>query len=89
MIGCVRNRFYDLVKYIFLVPIYWLAMSAAASKAVYEIITNPHYWSKTKHGLHLESVKATQQTIRVTGNKLVDKKLLSYPVELKSIITDL
>jgi hypothetical protein len=28
-------------------------MSAAAAVAVYQIIKKPHYWAKTKHGLHL------------------------------------
>ena len=53
MIGCVMRRYTDLVKYVFAVPFYWLGMSFAAWKALYEVFVKPHYWSKTIHGLHL------------------------------------
>lgn len=53
MIGAVKRGYFDLVKYSYLIPFYWIAMSLAAWVAVYRLITQPHYWSKTKHGLHL------------------------------------
>lgn len=53
MIGCAKRGYDDLVKYAFLVPLYWLGMSLAAWKALYEIVAKPHYWAKTVHGLHL------------------------------------
>src|SRR3989344_2490887 len=53
MIGASKRGYDSLVKYVFLVPFYWLGMSLAAWKAVYEIIVRPHYWYKTAHGLHL------------------------------------
>lgn len=30
-------------------PIYWLAISIAAYRAVFELATKPHYWAKTEH----------------------------------------
>lgn len=54
MIGCAKREQYDLIKYVFLVPIYWLAMSLAAFVSWFKLITAPHHWSKTKHGLHLD-----------------------------------
>lgn len=54
MIGCVRHGHFSLVKYVFLVPIYWLAMSTAAWVAVYKFLTKPHHWFKTQHGLHFQ-----------------------------------
>ena len=54
MIGCVKHEHDELVKYVFLVPFYWLAMSIAAWGAVYLFLAKPHHWSKTKHGLHLK-----------------------------------
>ena len=53
MVGCVKREYDELIKYVFLVPFYWLGMSFAAWKAMYEIVVKPHYWSKTVHGLHL------------------------------------
>jgi len=35
-----------------LVPIYWVMMSMAAIKAVFQMIWAPSYWEKTVHGLH-------------------------------------
>ncbi len=54
MIGSMKRGYYGLVKYAFLVPLYWLGMSVASWKALYEVIVKPHYWSKTVHGLHLQ-----------------------------------
>jgi cellulose synthase/poly-beta-1,6-N-acetylglucosamine synthase-like glycosyltransferase len=53
MIGCMKRGQGELVKYTLLVPIYWLMMSVAAWKGLWQLITKPHYWEKTTHGLHL------------------------------------
>ena len=33
------------------IPLYWLLLSAAAWRAVWKLITAPHQWEKTTHGL--------------------------------------
>lgn len=33
------------------IPLYWLFISAAAYRAVYQLVTAPHYWEKTEHGV--------------------------------------
>lgn len=53
MIGVAKRRQWDLMKYIFLVPIYWLMVSTGALIAVFQLIFKPHYWEKTVHGYHL------------------------------------
>lgn len=53
MIGCAKREQWDLIKYVFLVPFYWLLMSIAAWKALWQLIFKPHYWEKTVHGFHL------------------------------------
>lgn len=55
MIACHRYGYHKLIKYMYLVPFYWLAMSIAGWVALYEFIIKPHYWAKTKHGLHLNT----------------------------------
>ena len=62
MIGCAKHGHDELVKYLWLVPFYWLAMSVAAWMAMYRFIVAPHYWSKTKHGLHLNNLSTTDET---------------------------
>jgi len=61
MLGCAKRNRYDLIRYAYLVPVYWLMMSAAAWSAVYEIIVNPHYWSKTTHGLFLGQERVAEE----------------------------
>lgn len=54
MIGCARRGYWHLIKYAYLVPFYWLLMSFAAWKALYQLFVKPFYWEKTQHGLHLK-----------------------------------
>ena len=82
MIGCAKREHDDIIKYVFLVPFYWLAMSMAAWKAVYKIFRDPHYWAKTNHGLHLNHKKVVEQATSAVGNGLIDQELTAYPVEL-------
>jgi cellulose synthase/poly-beta-1,6-N-acetylglucosamine synthase-like glycosyltransferase len=49
--GCMNRGYYDLVKYAVITPLYWLMMSWAAYKAFGQLLINPHYWEKTRHGL--------------------------------------
>ena len=34
-----------------LYPLYWFLHSIAAARALYQLITAPHYWDKTSHGV--------------------------------------
>ncbi|MBA3868484.1 MAG: glycosyltransferase [Anaerolineae bacterium] len=52
-IGCLKRGEFGLVKWTLLMPIYWLLGSYAGFKGLYQLITKPHYWEKTTHGLHL------------------------------------
>jgi len=57
MIGCIKREQYSLVKFVFLIPFYWLLISIAGLMALYELFFKPHYWQKTVHGLHILQVK--------------------------------
>ncbi len=72
MIGCYKRGHDDLIKYVFFVPIYWLGMSVAAWYAVYKLITAPHHWFKTQHGLHLQNKKVVAQAEANIGQGFVD-----------------
>lgn len=88
MIGCAKRDQYDLIKYIFLIPFYWLAMSWAAWKGLISLIFNPHYWPKTVHGLHLKKeAKATVPKVMVSareelGGTFLPKRKLNQFIEL-------
>ena len=36
-------------KIVFLTPVYWLMMSMAAWRCVWQIVRQPHHWEKTTH----------------------------------------
>lgn len=46
-----RRRVRRLVKELVFIPAYWLLISAACYRAVYQLITAPHLWEKTEHGV--------------------------------------
>lgn len=52
--GTFKRGHYKVVKWAFLMPLYWFMASGAAYLALYQLIVKPHYWEKTIHGLHLK-----------------------------------
>ncbi len=54
MVGLAKKDQWNLIKFVFLVPIYWLMISISAFIALYQLIFKPHYWEKTVHGFHLQ-----------------------------------
>lgn len=57
MIGVAKKGQWNLMKFVLLIPIYWLMISIAAFIALYQLIFKPHYWEKTVHGFHLNKRK--------------------------------
>ncbi len=55
IIGCLKRKRYDLVRSTLLIPFYWALTSIAGFIAFFQLIFKPHYWEKTKHGLHLQT----------------------------------
>jgi len=53
MIGLAKKGQWNLIKFVFLIPLYWLMISISAFIALYQLIFKPHYWEKTVHGFHL------------------------------------
>jgi len=80
MIGCARRGYFELIKFGLLIPFYWLMMSVATWSAIYKIIVEPHYWFKTKHGLHFSSKRAVSQANSVVGDTLVDTRIAGLAV---------
>lgn len=86
MIGCAKRKQYSLIKYIYIVPFYWLAMSIAAWKALYQLFTRPHFWPKTVHGFHLEKIPISH----VKSDKLPTKSFIpNFTLPLQSFIHSL
>ncbi|MDO8658205.1 MAG: glycosyltransferase [Candidatus Levybacteria bacterium] len=54
MIGVAKKGQWNLMKFVFLIPIYWFMTSISAFIALYQLLFKPHYWEKTVHGFHLQ-----------------------------------
>lgn len=50
--ACAVRKLNGLAASIPALPLYWLLVSAAAWYAVWQLLTAPFYWEKTRHGHH-------------------------------------
>ena len=51
MIAPIRRGWLELVPYSLTIPAYWVLLSVAAYRGLWQLLRNPHYWEKTQHGL--------------------------------------
>ncbi|HEY4113987.1 MAG TPA: glycosyltransferase [Rhizomicrobium sp.] len=51
MLGPYRRGWLELSPYGLTVPVYWLLISWAAYRALWQLVRNPWHWEKTAHGL--------------------------------------
>jgi hypothetical protein len=59
-VGLLRRGLIAYGWVLMLVPIYWLLLSLAAWRALFQLLLNPYRWEKTEHGL--------ARTSRLAGN---------------------
>lgn len=55
MMGPYKRGAFALILWATLNPIYWILHSLAAYKGLWQLLTRPHYWEKTEHGLTSQS----------------------------------
>ena len=65
------KRLRQLAPQLLLIPFYWLLVSAACYRAVYQLLSAPHYWEKTEHGM------STRRQRSRCAEALVGKGLLA------------
>lgn len=51
MFAVFRRKWYNLILWCGLIPIYWIMQSIATYRALYQLVTKPHEWEKTEHGI--------------------------------------
>jgi glycosyltransferase XagB len=56
MMGPYKRGRFRLLPWAMLNPLYWVLHSVAAYKALWQLVSKPHYWEKTEHGLTAHSV---------------------------------
>ncbi len=65
MIGAAKRGEWGIIKYVFLVPFYWLLTSIGAFMAFYQLIFRPHFWEKTIHGLVKAEAKIEKEERKI------------------------
>lgn len=80
MVACAKRGQWSLVKYIFLIPLYWAMMSYAGVIALYQLFFKPHYWEKTIHGLHLKGKIAEENIVRKAAKPVPTEQPKPVPV---------
>ena len=55
MMGPYKRGTFALILWAVLNPIYWILHSIASYKGLWQLLTRPHYWEKTDHGLTNQS----------------------------------
>ena len=51
MIAPIRRGWLDLIPYSLTAFGYWVLISIAAYRALWQLVHNPFYWEKTHHGV--------------------------------------
>jgi cellulose synthase/poly-beta-1,6-N-acetylglucosamine synthase-like glycosyltransferase len=51
MISPIRRGWLELVPYSLTVPAYWVLISIAAYRGLWQLLRDPHFWEKTPHGV--------------------------------------
>ena len=51
MLGPIRRGWLNLIPFSFTLLGYWVLISVAAYRGLWQLIRNPFYWEKTQHGL--------------------------------------
>ena len=51
LIGLARRRLLSCAWVLLLMPVYWLLLSLAAWRALFQLLRDPYRWEKTEHGL--------------------------------------
>lgn len=72
MLAVFKRKYYELILYAIVNPLYWLMHSIAAYKGLWQLVYNPFYWEKTNHGLtkvtHSAAVAAANVPITTEDN---------------------
>lgn len=50
-LAVTRRKWYNLIPWVALMPVYYIMQSVATYRALYQLATDPHKWEKTEHGI--------------------------------------
>jgi cellulose synthase/poly-beta-1,6-N-acetylglucosamine synthase-like glycosyltransferase len=68
LIGLSRRGLLHEAWVFALTPIYWIYLSIAAWRALFQLLTDPYLWEKTEHGLARSSRVAARMSSRIAAS---------------------
>ncbi|TCK31161.1 cellulose synthase/poly-beta-1,6-N-acetylglucosamine synthase-like glycosyltransferase [Ancylobacter aquaticus] len=71
LMGMRRRGIPGIARVAALMPVYWLMMSAAAWRALIELVVAPSRWAKTEHGLARTSRRRQRPALRLRSSGAV------------------
>jgi cellulose synthase/poly-beta-1,6-N-acetylglucosamine synthase-like glycosyltransferase len=60
--ACIDKKNYKALPSALAMPAYWVLISAAAFRGLYQLVTRPFYWEKTTHGMSKPGSKSSART---------------------------
>jgi cellulose synthase/poly-beta-1,6-N-acetylglucosamine synthase-like glycosyltransferase len=61
LVGLARRQMIGSAWVLATIPFYWLLLSVAAWRALFQLVFAPHRWEKTEHGLGRTSMRAERR----------------------------
>jgi hypothetical protein len=68
--GLAKRRLLRCAWALLLIPVYWLILSLAAWRALFQLLRDPYRWEKTEHGLARTSRLAGERAIATADQAL-------------------
>lgn len=73
LIGLAKRKLLSEAWILALTPVYWICLSIAAWRALYQFLTEPYRWEKTEHGLarhsRIAALSQDSQTLRSASQR--------------------
>jgi hypothetical protein len=73
-VALARRRLFNLLPWVLLLPLYYLLVSLAAWRALWEMIWFPFRWNKTRHGLARTSRQGPAQKHQARAERTMSLK---------------
>ena len=64
LIACLKKKRYAEIPYGLTFPLYWVLISIAAWKGLFQLLTKPFFWEKTVHGINKNFKRASNYIVR-------------------------
>lgn len=71
-VAAARRGRRRLAVHAVLMPLYWLAISFAAYRALWQLVSAPYYWEKTEHSARLGTVHVSPHVKKRAALRLMD-----------------